>query len=663
MSVFTTIIYINLHKLEVIMKDLILPLLKIDENCLSEDLENNTITLTVPTGIHFLNHVLYDLPKGVFIDKQICGTGGTTLAIKSPTNYVIAVHRNILVENKELQHEKLLIKVNQDVPLEKLIKELQTPGKNKIISTYDGLIKVAKALEECGKLDQYHLLVDEVQNVIREGGDFRDEVCNSLLENSCKFASVSYLTATSTKREYLPVEIKDIPYLKIDWEDSVNIKVNQKHVKGDLTEVITSICLDHLDNPDKGEAYFFFNSIKGFIPAIKNLMKLRKATVKDIKIICANNDENVKLLNSIGKGFVPEKPVYGVDKNGKPIIKNRTITFITKTCFEGVDYYSDNPNTYIVSDARNKHKHFVKTDIAIDIRQIAGRFRTDNPMVKQEVTLLWTGQYEGYDMSEDEYKAVVLNNIEKAKNTVDLFNKGEIDAPLDFFAKTSKYYTKSNGVVTYNKLAFSNIMSEYETQYEDFKVVVENGKELKKVDVVLNKLYDTDSYEPPSLSLMDKSSLGKKPNFKELAQDYFSTYTRLKDCNEGSVNCVIEETEDLKKTVESIINVCPRLGDYIDELGVDVLRSCGFQESKIKRKYLSSVGAAKVEYNPSRIYKILKYKEGDRYTLKQVKDSLTFAYSKLKMQGAAKAKDIEKYYHVKRTNINGSSGYKIGGEI
>ena len=64
-------------------------------------------------------------------------------------------------------------------------------------------------------LDKFHLLVDEVQNVIREGGDFRDEVCNYLLDNSCNFAIVSYLTATSTEREYLPEQIKDIPYFKI----------------------------------------------------------------------------------------------------------------------------------------------------------------------------------------------------------------------------------------------------------------------------------------------------------------------------------------------------------------------------------------------------------------------------------------------------------------
>ena len=82
------------------LKDSILPLLKIPHEQLQVCSDNNTATITVPSGIHYLSYVLKDLPKGVFIDKQICGTGGTTLAIKSPSNYVIAVHRSLLVDNK-----------------------------------------------------------------------------------------------------------------------------------------------------------------------------------------------------------------------------------------------------------------------------------------------------------------------------------------------------------------------------------------------------------------------------------------------------------------------------------------------------------------------------------------------------------------------------------
>lgn len=622
-------------------------LLKINSNNLTEDTSTNTQTLIVPTGLHYMSEVLEDLPKNTFIDKQVCGVGGTTLAIKSKTNYVIAVHRKILVENKYTQHPDILIEVLGEISVNDIVEQVLS-GKNKIITTYDSLWKVAQALTELGLLGKYHLLVDEIQNVIREGGDFKDEVCNYLLDNSCKFASVSYLTATSTERKYLPEQIKDIPYLKIEWEDSVNIKVNQKHIKGDLTQAITSIALEHLDDRDKGEAYFFFNTVKGILPVIHNLIKLRTVTEKDVKVICADSDENKKLLKTLGGDWIPEKPLYK-DEDNNIVIDNKTITFITKTCFEGVDYYSDHPVTYIVSDARNQKKHFVKTDIAIDIRQIAGRFRTANPMSKQEVVLLWTGQYEGFGMAEQEYESFVLKEIEKAHNTIRCVQEGTIHSQLDDYARTSKYYTKANGVVVVNKLAYSNVMSEYRTQYEDFKVVIENGKELRNLDEGLNKLYDVDSYELPKLSALDKSNLGRKLNFAEVSSDLY------KLLSEG----ITEENDE----VRNIYIACPRLKEYVHELGFEVLRTLGYQESKVKAKFNDSVGSKGSSKKLREVQKLLGFDVGDKYTSKQLKDLFADCFKVLNINITSKASCVSDYYDVVRANINGCRGYKIVGKV
>ena len=48
-------------------------LLKINPSNLTQDISTNTQTLVVPTGMHYMSDVLEDLPKGVFIDKQVCG--------------------------------------------------------------------------------------------------------------------------------------------------------------------------------------------------------------------------------------------------------------------------------------------------------------------------------------------------------------------------------------------------------------------------------------------------------------------------------------------------------------------------------------------------------------------------------------------------------------
>ena len=619
-------------------------LLKINPSNLTQDISTNTQTLVVPTGMHYMSDVLEDLPKGVFIDKQVCGVGGTTLAIKSNTNYVIACHRKLLVENKYIQHPDTLIKVCGGVKVEDIVSELRL-GKNKIITTYDGIHKVSEALKQVGMLDQYHLLVDEVQSLIREGGDFREVVCNTLLENTCNFASVSYLTATSTERKYLPDQIKDIPYLKILWEDSVDIKVKQKQIKQNLVEAITSIALEHLDDTSKGEAYFFFNSVRGVIPVIKNILKLRCVTEKDIKVICTDNDDNQRALDTLKGNWKPEKPL-DKDSKGNIVVNNKTITFITKTCFEGVDYYSENPTTYIISDARNKKKHFVKTDIAIDIRQIAGRFRTSNPMSKQEVVFLWTGQHEGCGLTEEEYEAVVLKEIEQSKTTYQTYLEDNLlhDFMKDY-AKTSKYFTEDNGVVKLNKLAYSNIMSEYRTQHEDFKVVIENGKELNNLDDRLNKLYDVDSYELPKLSVLDKSAIGKKINFKKASEMFYNLYS-LQD----------QESLDAK---HNLTLACPSLIEYVDVLGVEELRSCSFQESRIKKKFMQAIGAKGLDSNRTDVRSVLNLTKNCWYSLKEVKGLLSQAYKKLNYTSKAFASDIDKYYVVKRSRRSGVEGVLI----
>ena len=144
----------------------------------------------------------------------------------------------------------------------------------------------------------------------------------------------------------------------------------------------------------------------------------------------------------------------------------------------------------------------------------------------------------------------------------------------------------------------------------------------------------------------EKLQNGLLINFKRLGSQYYDAF----HCNDV-------------QTMHLISQQCPRLVDYVEELGIEALRTCGFQESKVKRKYNESVGASKLAESPKKIQKCLKFNSDERYTLREIKEALTQAYSKLKLTKTAKAKDIKQYYHVKRTNINGSSGYKIVGEI
>lgn len=162
----------------------------------------------------------------------------------------------------------------------------------------------------------------------------------------------------------------------------------------------------------------------------------------------------------------------------------------------------------------------------------------------------------------------------------------------------------------------------------------------------LKPKFNLQSTKPEKLTNEEKLERGLLSNFKIISLMYYEA----------------KQSGDEDKA-RKLLQCNDRLMNYVEELGIEILRTCGFQESKIKRKFNASVGASRLIESPKKIQKILKFEVGDRYTFKDIKDKLSKAYVKLKITQTAKAKDIEQYYHVKRTNINGVNGYKIVGEV
>lgn len=114
-----------------------------------------------------------------------------------------------------------------------------------------------------------------------------------------------------------------------------------------------------------------------------------------------------------------------------------------------------------------------------------------------------------------------------------------------------------------------------------------------------------------------------------------------------------------KDIVTSIFAKFPNIEQYVNELGVDALRSCGFQESKIKRKFMQVIGAKDLESNRTSVRSVLLLKKNCWYSLKQVKGLLAKAYTKLGYSSKAFASDIDKYYVVKRSRRSGVEGVVI----
>ena len=114
-----------------------------------------------------------------------------------------------------------------------------------------------------------------------------------------------------------------------------------------------------------------------------------------------------------------------------------------------------------------------------------------------------------------------------------------------------------------------------------------------------------------------------------------------------------------KEVVTSIFTQFPNIKEYVEEIGVEGLRSCGYQESRIKKKLMQAIGAKKLESNRDDVRAILNLNEHQWYSLKEIKGLLSQAYKKLNYTSKAFASDIDKYYVVKRSRRSGVEGVVI----
>jgi hypothetical protein len=99
-----------------------------------------------------------------------------------------------------------------------------------------------------------------------------------------------------------------------------------------------------------------------------------------------------------------------------------------------------------------------------------------------------------------------------------------------------------------------------------------------------------------------------------------------------------------KENLENFLELIPgKYKDYYTIVGPEIIKACGCDESKIKKKWREKLSNGEVKDDvDSEIYKM--FKVGQRYTKSDIKDSLNNLYQRLGYQKKAKATDLELYY-------------------
>ena len=447
------------------------------------------------------------------------------------------------------------------------------------------------------------------------------------------------MTATPIRNEFLPDQLMSLPIYNIEWSNVSPVRLTHQRIHKNFESVVTNVCLSHIRKEKEGNAYMFYNSVKAIIKTIKNLKKIVNITHEDIKIICANNSDNLKLIQTcLGKEFTIGKAHDTTDT------RTRVINFVTSCAFEGTDIYDTDGVTYIISDGNKVH---AKLDISTQVSQIVGRIR--NSTYNNEVFLLWSSSPIDNCISEDEYRDLLRIQEQEALNTIaQLDNSTQtIKSAVRKDTLNNPYYidvsTDTEIKVIFNTVATKALMNNYVGLTKTYNVrnneSTSTGVVATLRDIFTDASMDNDWFSP--LSGAGKLKLGKVASFKDVCLDYAEA---LLNKDQTTID-LIESDPDYQELVE-----------FVSIYGVDKLSAVSYQKSKIIAeidKYESH------KESTTCISNSLPFKINNVYTKADIKIEIQNFYDKHGIKAKAKATDITKWYDVKLTKLNNKDAYKI----
>ena len=399
--------------------------------------------IQIPENVYHLSdymEIQNQFPQGSFIlDKTITGCGATTMFLADKVPTILCSPRVELMHCKANAPD-FIGKVHEfrkfgdyNTPVIDLMNQTMnyinncnptpfTPAKTpKILVSYDSFKHVAQILAGNNMLDWFRIVVDEAQTIFTDSS-FKGEVEIEFLETLMNFGKVIFLSATPYIEKYLDqIDVfKNLPYVELVWPPSsvhsTNI-VRKPYYQGSPNKTAKQI-IQKFNNDGyfeekmidgytvrSTEAVFFMNNVK----MIREIIKANSLTPGNTNVICAQTDENEKLLKKI-KFQIGHAPKYG-----EP---HKTFTFVTKCAFEGVDFYSTCAYTYIFSDISLKN---MAIDISLDLPQIMGRQRLGCNPFRYDATFFYKTTI-GFTSSDEQlFNNQIQSKVNSTKSLIGVY--------------------------------------------------------------------------------------------------------------------------------------------------------------------------------------------------------------------------------------------------
>ena len=569
-----------------------------------------------------------DLPQNCIFNKVVTGCGGTTIVLFNERDYIIAVPTTELITNKTgLTEAGEAIITSPDstksqsvfglfgeftYPVQKDLKRyIAQPGTKKIMCTYDKVMQVVRFIEP----QHYQILIDEYHQLLK-AFSYRHKAIKGVFENFKRFKSFCFLSATPISPDFVPSPLDGVEQIDAVWENTDTLFVKLEQTNNPYVKAANIIKNYKKDgyitvNGEKScEAFFFINSVKD----IAAILKYCNLSNDEVKIVCANNEENEAKLSG-----------YTISNSRS---ENKRFTFITSKSFEGADYFSETGLCFVVSNSRNKN---TLLDISTDIYQIAGRIRTpENPFRNVLVHIFNTAGKRklNLNISYEDFKLSIQNEVELATKIVDTVNKASNGKGIADKMIKSEYIMKDgNGDYFLNDtLVKLDLMN--------FKI----EKQIYQTGVKLKKHYDTNGilttepdYEKVENTINNAS---KKMPFK----DAYLRYSELR-----------KESYDFGKQAQEIARIQPLVVDAYNKLGDDKVRKVRYIKEAIKRELINLDNTKSQDEKVAEMIK-QAIELPCQKTCPELITIIDKAYKTAGITKKAKAADITNWFNCKKTS-------------
>lgn len=532
----------------------------------------------------------------------------------------------------------------------------------KILVTYDSFRIVKDIIKSVDELDNFRVIVDEFQSIFTDSR-FKPDTEMVFVKNLQEVKKLCYVSATPMMKKYLSQldEFKDLPYYELDWEsldpDRVRKpKLTLKSMKAMYT-VVSPIIQKYLDgrfdykfvkNTNGGvlkieskEVVFYVNSVAN----ITNLIKRAKLKPDQVNILVANTPENTKKIHKrLGRKF----NIGTVPLRDEP---RKMFTFCTRTVYLGADFYSDNAQTVVLSDANIET---MAVDISLDLPQILGRQRLiENPW-KDEATVYFRYLLDKSKVNEVEFDKKIKEKMGNTNGLLVAYDELKTDDSRyrisDCYWKIAKAYNYRDDYVAVNT------EEDPETGGPKLIPVVNN-----LVLVSERRAFDMQQTEYADRFTVF-NEVGKVSTIKAMSDkvsEFFEEY-ELRDSRQRKLKFLCESFEKFDKSewryiLDNLTEIHSQ--EYVKVLGLDECKAQAYNTSLLNKK-LDILSFDKNSLKED-IYN--EFKVGQTYPNSYAKLKLGEIYKKNNFRATPKASDLKEYFDTKPKQVKDGTDKWING--